>query len=157
MRKAVDLIRAGRCEPPRRESCALRASPCGHRPLRQLPVHNEKPPGRILHELEPVDDLADGGLFLDLLGDEPLQEDRCRVIAFRVGEARQLVDGVGDLLLMLVGVSEGGSSMFLFDPGVTLNDVVRAVNQVGAGPSDLVAILEALKQAGALKAELIVI
>lgn len=56
-----------------------------------------------------------------------------------------------------VGVSEGGSSMFLFNPGVTLNDVVRAVNQVGAGPSDLVAILEALKQAGALKAELIVI
>ena len=35
--------------------------------------------------------------------------------------------------------------------------VVRAVNQVGAAPGDLVAILEALKEAGALRAELIVI
>ncbi|MDJ0739296.1 MAG: flagellar basal body P-ring protein FlgI [Gammaproteobacteria bacterium] len=56
-----------------------------------------------------------------------------------------------------VGVSEEGSRMFVFDPGVTLDTVVRAVNQVGAGPSDLVAILEALKQAGALKADLVVI
>jgi len=56
-----------------------------------------------------------------------------------------------------VGVSEEGSRMFLFDPGVTLDEVVRAVNQVGAAPSDLVAILEALKQAGALTAELLVI
>ena len=46
---------------------------------------------------------------------------------------------------------------FVFSPGVTLDSVVRAVNQVGAGPSDLVAILEALKQAGALKADLVVI
>ncbi|WP_428603367.1 flagellar basal body P-ring protein FlgI [Sedimenticola sp.] len=56
-----------------------------------------------------------------------------------------------------VNIAEGGSRMFLFNPGVTLNEVVRAVNQVGAAPSDLVAILEALKQAGALKAELVVI
>ncbi len=51
----------------------------------------------------------------------------------------------------------GDRRMFLFDPGVTLDTVVRAVNQVGAGPSDLVAILEALRQAGALKADLVVI
>ncbi|MES9935924.1 MAG: flagellar basal body P-ring protein FlgI [Sedimenticola sp.] len=56
-----------------------------------------------------------------------------------------------------VAVEEGGSRMFLFKPGANLNEVVRAVNQVGAAPSDLVAILEALKQAGALKAELVVI
>ncbi len=47
--------------------------------------------------------------------------------------------------------------MFLFDPGVELNEFVDAVNNVGAAPGDLVAILEALKQAGALNAELIVI
>ena len=47
--------------------------------------------------------------------------------------------------------------MFLFNPGITLNEIVTAVNEVGAAPGDLVAILEALKQAGALKAELIVI
>ena len=51
----------------------------------------------------------------------------------------------------------GDRRMFVFSPGVTLDSVVRAVNQVGAGPSDLVAILEALKQAGALKADLVVI
>ncbi len=49
------------------------------------------------------------------------------------------------------------SRMFLFEPGVSLEDLVRAVNGVGAAPGDLVAILEALKQAGALRAELIVI
>jgi len=52
---------------------------------------------------------------------------------------------------------EGKSRMFLFNPGVSLDEVVRAVNQVGAAPSDLVAILEALKEAGALHAELLVI
>jgi flagellar P-ring protein precursor FlgI len=47
--------------------------------------------------------------------------------------------------------------MFKFSPGPTLNDLVRAVNDVGAAPGDLMAILEALKEAGALKAELVVI
>ncbi len=47
--------------------------------------------------------------------------------------------------------------MFLFDPGVKLDQIVRAVNEVGAAPSDLVAILEAMKEAGALHAQLIVI
>ena len=56
-----------------------------------------------------------------------------------------------------IGVSNEDNRMFLFDPGVDLNDIVRAVNQVGAAPGDLVAILEALKMAGALHAELIVI
>ncbi len=56
-----------------------------------------------------------------------------------------------------VDVAEENNHMFLFNPGTTLDEVVRAVNQVGAAPSDLVAILEALKQAGALQADLIVI
>jgi flagellar P-ring protein precursor FlgI len=56
-----------------------------------------------------------------------------------------------------VAISEEPARMFLFQPGVKLDDVVRAVNQVGAAPSDLVAILEALKQAGSMNAELIVI
>ena len=47
--------------------------------------------------------------------------------------------------------------MFRFSPGPTLDELVRAVNDVGAAPGDLMAILEALKQAGALKAELVVI
>lgn len=52
---------------------------------------------------------------------------------------------------------EGSKRMFVFNPGVSLNEIVKAVNDVGAAPSDLVAILEALKSAGALRAELIVI
>jgi flagellar P-ring protein precursor FlgI len=47
--------------------------------------------------------------------------------------------------------------MFVFNAGVNLDEIVRAVNQVGAAPGDLVAILEALQQAGALHAQLIVI
>jgi flagellar P-ring protein precursor FlgI len=54
-------------------------------------------------------------------------------------------------------VSQGDARMFVFRSGVNLDEIVRAVNQVGAAPGDLVAILEALKQAGALRAELIVI
>lgn len=56
-----------------------------------------------------------------------------------------------------IDVEQPESRMFLFTPGVSLNEIVQAVNQVGAAPGDLVAILEALKQAGSLTAELIVI
>lgn len=52
---------------------------------------------------------------------------------------------------------DGAGRMFVFDAGVSLDDLVKAVNQVGAAPGDLVAILEALKEAGALRAELVVI
>ena len=56
-----------------------------------------------------------------------------------------------------IEVKETGGHMFVFQAGVSLDDIVRAVNQVGAAPGDLVAILEALKEAGALRAELVVI
>ena len=56
-----------------------------------------------------------------------------------------------------VSAKEEKNRMFAFKGGVSLDDLVNAVNQVGAAPSDLVAILEALKTAGALHAELIII
>ncbi len=56
-----------------------------------------------------------------------------------------------------IDVKQEGSRMFLFKPGVSLDEIVRAVNEVGAAPGDLVAILEALREAGALRAELLVI
>jgi flagellar P-ring protein FlgI len=56
-----------------------------------------------------------------------------------------------------IEVGETGSRMFLLDAGVTLEEIVTAINKVGAAPGDLVAILEALDQAGALRAELVVI
>jgi len=56
-----------------------------------------------------------------------------------------------------IDVQQADARMFLFQAGVNLDEIVRAVNQVGAAPGDLVAILEALRQAGALRAELVVI
>ncbi len=56
-----------------------------------------------------------------------------------------------------IQVEQKDARMFVFNAGVNLDEIVRAVNQVGAAPGDLVAILEALKEAGALRAELIVI
>lgn len=56
-----------------------------------------------------------------------------------------------------IDVQQADARMFVFQAGVTLDEIVRAVNQVGAAPGDLVAILEALKEAGSLRAELIVI
>jgi flagellar P-ring protein precursor FlgI len=56
-----------------------------------------------------------------------------------------------------VSVTQENNRMFLFEPGVSLDEMVRAINQVGAAPGDLVAILEALKEAGALRANLVVI
>jgi flagellar P-ring protein precursor FlgI len=56
-----------------------------------------------------------------------------------------------------IEVREEAIPMFAFAPGASLSDIVKAVNAIGAAPSDLVAILEALKQAGAMKAELVVL
>ena len=56
-----------------------------------------------------------------------------------------------------IEVVEENNRMFYFNPGVSLQDIVTAVNEVGAAPGDLMAILEALRQAGALRAELVVI
>jgi len=56
-----------------------------------------------------------------------------------------------------INIDQENNKMFVFAPGVSLDEIVKAVNEVGAAPGDLMAILEALKQAGALNAELIVI
>ena len=56
-----------------------------------------------------------------------------------------------------VDVRQDGGRMFMFEGGTSLEAIVRAVNAVGAAPGDIVAILEALKRAGALRAELEVI
>lgn len=90
--------------------------------------------------------ITHGGLTVSITEDldvdqpEPLTEGRT-VITPRTG----------------IQVDEESGHMFEFQPGTSLQDLVEAVNQVGAAPGDLMAILEALKQAGALKAELVVI
>lgn len=56
-----------------------------------------------------------------------------------------------------VQVNEPRNPMVLLQPGVDLRSIVDAVNQIGATPSSLIAILEALKSSGSLRAELVVI
>lgn len=56
-----------------------------------------------------------------------------------------------------ITIEEEARPMFVFQPGVNLRDIVDAVNQVGATPSSLIAILDALNSSGSLRAELIVI
>jgi flagellar P-ring protein precursor FlgI len=57
----------------------------------------------------------------------------------------------------IIDVNLDDTRLFNFNPGVTLDELVRAVNEVGAAPGDLMAILEALREAGALQGELVVI
>jgi len=56
-----------------------------------------------------------------------------------------------------ITVTEEPARAFLFDPGVELSTIVEAINSVGASPADLVAILESLREAGSLRAELVII
>ncbi|MFT5787976.1 MAG: flagellar P-ring protein precursor FlgI [Shewanella sp.] len=56
-----------------------------------------------------------------------------------------------------IDIDAGDGHMFVWPEGTALNDIVRAVNSLGASPMDLMAILQALNEAGALEAELVVI
>ena len=56
-----------------------------------------------------------------------------------------------------ISVEETGDRLTVLKSGASLSKLVAALNVLGVGPSDLAAILEALKQAGALKAELVII
>ena len=54
-------------------------------------------------------------------------------------------------------IDDKDNRMFVFNEGVSLSQIVKSINNVGASPSDLMAILEALKAVGALRAQIIVI
>ncbi|WP_113908266.1 flagellar basal body P-ring protein FlgI [Aliidiomarina celeris] len=56
-----------------------------------------------------------------------------------------------------ITVTQEDARMFRFDPGVSMNDLINAINQIGAAPGDIIAVLEALKQAGAIDGELVII
>lgn len=56
-----------------------------------------------------------------------------------------------------IAVEDRGGHVALFRPGASLASLVDALNKLGVSPSDLVAIFEALKQAGSLRAEMVVI
>jgi flagellar P-ring protein precursor FlgI len=56
-----------------------------------------------------------------------------------------------------VNVQQDAQHMFLWSNGVSLKSIIDTVNSIGATPDDIMAILQALAQAGALDAELVVI
>jgi flagellar P-ring protein FlgI len=56
-----------------------------------------------------------------------------------------------------IAVEEARNPAYLWDRGASLSDIVKAINRLNVSPGDLVAILEALSQAGALSAELVII
>ena len=56
-----------------------------------------------------------------------------------------------------VDIKVGGGALMHLKAGVNLSDVVKAINALGANPQDLISILQAMKSAGALRAELEVI
>jgi flagellar P-ring protein precursor FlgI len=67
------------------------------------------------------------------------------------GEGRTVVTRDRDL-----SVEEEESHLMVLPAGVSLGDVVKALNAVGVTPRDLIAILQAMKGAGALSAELVI-
>jgi flagellar P-ring protein precursor FlgI len=56
-----------------------------------------------------------------------------------------------------MSVKEGNSRLILMEPGVSIGEVVRALNALGVSPRDLISIFQAMKAAGALQAELEII
>jgi flagellar P-ring protein FlgI len=56
-----------------------------------------------------------------------------------------------------IAIDEARNPAFLWDKGASLSDIVKAINKLNVSPGDLVAILEALSQAGALSGELVII
>ena len=56
-----------------------------------------------------------------------------------------------------IGIEEEKRPVINFKGGASLSDIVKAINAIGASPGDLVAILEAMKQAGAMKADLVIL
>ena len=84
-------------------------------------------------------------------------------LAVRVSEAPQVSQpnplAEGDTVVVprtRVEVEEGGGNMVLLEEGVSLEDLVAGLNALGVGPRDLIGILQAIKAAGALQAEIMV-
>jgi flagellar P-ring protein precursor FlgI len=56
-----------------------------------------------------------------------------------------------------IAVEEGQNRLMMLESGVSIRDLVKALNALGVSPRDLVAIFQAIKAAGALQAELEII
>ena len=70
---------------------------------------------------------------------------------------RLLARWLGPLGETQVDVREGNAKLVTLEEGTTLEVVTHALNELGATPRDIIAIMQALKAAGALHAELIIL
>ena len=97
--------------------------------------------------------VTQGSLSVTISATNEVVQPNTQIVAGQPG-----VGGVpADVANAEIQVTEDLRPMFLFQPGIDLREIVDAVNGVGASPSSLIAILEALKSAGSLRAELVVI
>lgn len=90
--------------------------------------------------------ITHGGLTVTIAANQQVEQPN----AFAEGETVVTTQNIID-------VAQDDTRMFKLDTGTTLDDLVRAINEIGAAPGDLMAILEALKESGALHGELVVI
>jgi flagellar P-ring protein precursor FlgI len=88
-------------------------------------------------------------------GAEPVGEDfdSPRGVAHRIFEKRRTAVVPQEQ----VDVNEGRNQLLMLEQGTTLEAVVRGLNPLGAGPRDIMAIMQALTAAGALRAELVIL
>ena len=56
-----------------------------------------------------------------------------------------------------ISIKQGGGALMAVKAGANLSDVIKAINALGANPQDLLSILQAMKAAGALRADLEII
>ena len=67
------------------------------------------------------------------------------------------IDQTSALITAQLAVEQGSGQMFKWPAGASLQAIIDAINSTGATPDDIMAILQALDQAGAIEGELIVI
>jgi flagellar P-ring protein precursor FlgI len=56
-----------------------------------------------------------------------------------------------------VDVKQADAQLVTLQEGTTLDNVVHALNELGASPRDIIAIMQALKAAGALRADIVIL
>ncbi|AZR73847.1 flagellar biosynthesis protein FlgA [Anoxybacter fermentans] len=74
-------------------------------------------------------------------------------------ETTQTIDEAGNTWIetgtgVQINVEEKGEQLVELKTGATIGDVVKALNAIGASPRDIIAILQAMKEAGALYAQI---
>jgi flagellar P-ring protein precursor FlgI len=81
-------------------------------------------------------------------------------IATRFDASQPLPRSLGETVVVpneRVDVQEGTAKLIALEEGATLEAVTRALNALGATPRDIIAIMQALKAAGALRAEIVIL